>query len=120
VALAAWQVFDFTRLQRSAPLKDLAGTFGIARDVGLIGFFSESTILDANGLVNGREIARMPMQDRLRTFVSAHPVEFVFANTGQLRQLEGILDVHHWTSRGSFDFPNFGGDIDRHYLLVRD
>lgn len=133
VFIGAWQIFDYSRLQRvsagrsasflavkDAPMADLAGTFGIAWDVGFVGYFSNGVILDADGLINGREIARMHKRDRLQNFVSSHPIKFVFANDGQLSELDGLLDMRNWTKRGSFDFPNFGGETDRHYLLVRN
>jgi hypothetical protein len=101
---------------KGAPMADLEGTFGIAWDVGFVGYFSNGVILDGDGLINGREIARMQKRDRLQNFVSSHSIKFVFANDGQLG---GFLNLSNWTKRGSVDLPNFGGAVDRHYLLVR-
>jgi hypothetical protein len=69
---------------KGAPMADLEGTFGIAWDVGFVGYFSNGVILDGDGLINGREIARMQKRDRLQNFVSSHSIKFVFANDGQL------------------------------------
>jgi hypothetical protein len=127
-----WQAFDLSRLDtitagRSASfekfettdLHGLYGSYGIAWDVGMIGYFSHATILDANGLVNGREVARMAPAERLRSFVAEHPIRFVFVGDGQLAALHEVLDVSGWRALETFDFPNFSGRPDRHYLLVR-
>jgi len=132
VAFVGWQTYDLQKLRmvsagRSATFEkfkstnydDLKGASGIAWDVGLIGYFSGATILDANGLVDGRLIAGMLKMDRLKFYVSSYPVRFVFANEGQLKELDGLLEMSHWIVRGTFDFPNFTGEADRHYLLVR-
>ena len=132
LVLGAWQIFDLQRLQimsngrgasferfERANLADLKGTYGIAWDVGLIGYFTQAKILDVGGLVDGHEIARMSRDERLRLFASSRPVRFVFGNAAQLDQLHGIVDLRNWVNRGTFDFPNFGGNLDRHFLLVR-
>lgn len=128
----AWQAFDFHLLRvmtdgrgasfekfRDTDLRDLAGTPGIAWDVGFIGFFSGAIILDGHGLVNGPDVARLGEPERLRQFVQRYPVRFVFANASQLQALEGLLDLRDWETRATFDFPNVSGHADRHFLLVR-
>jgi hypothetical protein len=87
--------------------------------VGFIGYFSHATILDGNGLVNGLAIARQPRAERLREFVQRHPIRFVFVNEPQLHELATVLDAQDWETRASFDFPNFSGNPDTHFLLVR-
>jgi hypothetical protein len=132
VLLVAWESYDWHRLDllnagRSASfekfllrdLGDLRGKRGLAWDVGMIGYFSQSTILDSNGLVNGRDVARLPAAERLRRF-TATPVDFVFANDDQLEQLRGLLETRNWHLRARYQFPNASGNPDTHYLLVRD
>lgn len=85
----------------------------------MIGYFSDGLILDGNGLVNGRRIARTLVRDRLEEFVRDHRVDFVFVNEEQAQELAGLLSTKGWIARGSFDFPNFDGAPDRHVLLVR-
>lgn len=134
VALAgiAWYAVDLSHLRlisagrsatferfRELDLSDLRGRPGIAWDVGMIGYFSDGLILDGNGLVNGRRIARASVHDRLAEFVHDHHVEFIFANGEQAQELSGLLSTKDWISRGSFDFPNFDGAPDRHILLIR-
>jgi hypothetical protein len=131
LAFVAWQAFDFHKILavsggRGASLEkfqrigleDLKGKYGIAWDVGQIGFFSGATILDGNGLVDGRAVARMPKAARLQFFAGNYPIAFIFANESQLNELKSLIDTGHWTTRATFDFPNFSGTIDRHVLLV--
>jgi hypothetical protein len=103
----------------SLNLEDLRGSYGIAWDVGMIGYFSHANILDANGLVDGRDVARLSKAARLHSFVDSHPIRFVFADADQLDELKQYLDVGGWSVREAFDFPNFSGAADRHFLLVR-
>jgi hypothetical protein len=132
VVAITWYALDFSRLRaisagrtatfarfRELDLADLRGRTGIAWDVGMIGYFSDGLILDGNGLVNGRRIARTLVRDRLEEFVRDHRVDFVFANEEQAQELAGLLSTKGWIARGSFDFPNFDGAPDRHVLLVR-
>jgi hypothetical protein len=132
VMLVAWESYDWHRLDvlsagRSTTfekflqgdLSYLHGKRGLAWDVGMIGYFSQSTILDSNGLINGREMARLPAAERLRR-LTATPVDFVFANDDQLAQLRGLIETRNWHLLGEYQFPNFSGYPDTHYLLVRD
>jgi hypothetical protein len=132
IAFLSWQIYDVQKLRsvskgrsesfakfQSANFNDLSGSDGIAWDVGLIGYYSHATILDGNGLIDGRNIARLPKQDRIMFFVNSYPIRFVFANDGQLKELEGLIDLSGWVTRETFDFPNYSGQPDRHYLLVR-
>ena len=130
--LVGWQAFDLYKLRtisagraasfetfKNGELRDLKDTYGIAWDVGMIGYFSQARILDGNGLINGLDVARMTRTDRLHLFVTSRPVRFIYANAGQLAALNGVLDVSHWAVRETFDFPNFSGDPDRHFLIIR-
>jgi hypothetical protein len=130
--LVAWETFDWRHLEvlsagrsatfekfRQGDLSDLRGRRGLAWDVGMIGEFSQSTILDPNGLVNGRQMARLHKSERLQR-LTATPVDFVFANDEQLGELDGLLDTKSWHLRGQYQFPNFSGNPDTHHLLVRE
>ena len=79
VLAVCWWLFDWHRFQivnagRAATyetfkrlnLSDLSEKPGLAWDVGMIGYFSGGRILDANGLVNGRESAKQPYAKRLQ------------------------------------------------------
>ncbi len=132
LVFVGWQAFDLHKLRtisagrgvsfekfESADLAGLRGTFGIAWDVGMIGYFSQATILDGNGLVNGVDVARMTRAERLHLFATRYPVRFAFVNAAQLAILNEYLDVSRWEVRQTYEFPNFSGDPDRHFLLVR-
>src|SRR6202030_1537509 len=113
--LGSWWLFDEHRLTiisngRAAAfenfsrldLSDLRGMRGLAWDVGMVGFFTDATILDADGLVNGRKSAQWSYPDRLKRLTTT-PVDFVFADTAQLAQVATKFELHRWTNRGEFD-----------------
>lgn len=90
---------------------------GIASDIGYIGYFTQATICDLAGLVNGRGSARMSSLERARACVKISP-DFMFVNLGQLIPLTKLLDLSQWEICGSYDFANVT-TADTHYLLVR-
>ena len=90
----------------------------IAWDVGMIGYFSKSVILDPNGLVNGRELAKLSEDDRLNQFIENNNLDYVFVNDKQMRQVGKYLNLTKWIKLGSYSFPNFNKNSqDIHYLL---
>lgn len=130
--VVSWNIFDFSRLQiissgrsrtfhefADKDIKFLSEKNGVAWDVGMIGFFSDGRILDPNGLVNGRDFADKTSQERLDSICRDDKIDFVFANMEQLRALNKCLDTNKWTTVNSYDFPNFNGQPDTHYLIVR-
>ena len=96
----------------------LSGHKGIAYDIGFVGYFTRGYILDPHGLVNGRAVARLTMAQRLSQY-AREPVDFVFVNDRQRQEVQSYLDVSDWQDVGQFDFPNFSGHADTHWLLVR-
>ena len=83
----------------------------IAWDVGMIGYFSKSFILDPNGLVNGRELAKLRGDDRLNQLIKNNDIDYAFVNEFQLKD---------WINLGSYKFPNFKKNSqDIHYLLKK-
>jgi hypothetical protein len=132
VLFVAWQLFDLQKLEvmsagrgmsfqrfEAMDLSSLRGTYGIAWDVGMIGYFSGATILDGNGLVNGPAVARMSGSARLREFVDSHEIRFAFVDESEMAVLRGFIDLSDWNTKASFDFPNMSGRSERHYLMVR-
>ena len=90
----------------------------IAWDVGMIGYFSNSYILDVNGLVNGRDIAKLSNELRIKSFIKNNKIDYIFANESQYNSLNQFIDLYDWLEIGRFDFPNFRVDSsDTHYLL---
>ena len=84
----------------------------------MIGYFSKSVILDPNGLVNGREIAKLSEDDRLNQFIENNNLDYIFVNDKQMRQVGKYLNLTKWIKLGSYSFPNFNKKSqDIHYLL---
>jgi len=103
---------------RSSHLDRLHGE-GVAGDVGFIGYFSQATICDAKGLVNGRVAAAMTTEERMHACMASHPT-FAFATQ---KQIDSYHDVRlfrrdDWLECGSVTFQNVESE-DRHWLLVR-
>jgi hypothetical protein len=126
-----WQCLDVSRLIvisagrsqsfekfASANLDSLVGKTGVAWDVGMIGFFSNATIMDPNGLVNGRHLAGVRKEERLREIGSLKSVDFVFVNDAQRSEIESYVHTAGWIDRGRYNFPNFNGNLDTHRLLI--
>ncbi len=84
----------------------------------MIGYFSRGDILDPNGLVNGREIARIASSERLE-LLKNNTIDFVFVNEGQRNILEKYFDLSNFVYAGEFQFPNSRSGDDTHYLLVK-
>ena len=90
----------------------------IAWDVGMIGYFSKSFIFDPNGLVNGRELAKLNEDDRLKQFINKNKIDYVFVNDNQMKAVGKYLDLTNWINIGDYAFPNFKKNSqDIHYLL---
>ncbi len=90
----------------------------IAWDVGMISYFSKSFILDPNGLVNGRELAKLKEDDRLNQLVKKNKIDYAFVNDKQMKKIEKSIDLTYWINLGSYKFPNFKKNSqDIHYLL---
>lgn len=126
--------FDYRRFEhivsgRSATLQnfilsdlsDLERSVGIAYDIGMVGYFTSATILDPNGLIHGKALANMSKDERIEWICNQHSrdVKFVFLNDAQQREISKCLDTYNWKNYGEYSFPNYGGSIDTHFLLVR-
>ena len=91
----------------------------LAWDVGMIGYYSKSKILDPNGLVNGRKIAKLDKNIRLENLLNKREINYAFVNRSQIQELESYLDFSDWEEIDTYKFPNFKKDSeDIHYLLA--
>jgi hypothetical protein len=106
------------RAFESQHLEALEGKYGIAADIGYIGFFTRGTICDLNGLVNGRDAARLTFDQRVKSCTLRRP-DFLFLNAGQLGSVNNVLPVSHWSVCTQYDFTNLRSP-DRHYLFLPD
>ena len=131
LVLALWWAFDAYlvwnislgrsqtyRTFASVDLSPLRDTLGIAWDIGFAGYFTDGKIHDVNGLVNGRDDARLDARDRLARYARL-PLSFAFVNAEQLKELNEHLPTADWRCILSVDFPNTSLQPDRHWLLVR-
>jgi hypothetical protein len=101
---------------RSQHLDGLAGKPGIGFDIGFISYFSNASVCDMSGLVNGRAWARESQEERARFCARQHPA-FVFATPSQLSFLSWYLDLGKMATCRKYHFKN-AGPTEWHYLLV--
>ena len=94
----------------------LQGSLGVARDVGYISYFTQDSICDLAGLVNGRMAASMNYDQRLEACARLRP-SFAFVNADQAYAIAQVIDVSEWKVCGKYDFGNLRAP-DRHFLLV--
>jgi hypothetical protein len=105
------------QLFRSEDLADaLHGRLGVASDVGYISYFTDDSICDLAGLVNGRSSAALSPLRRIEGCAAAHP-SFAFVNAGQAGALAQYIDLKAWRVCGQYDFGNLRVP-DRHFLVV--
>lgn len=88
----------------------------VAEDVGFITYFTNSRTCDLAGLVDGRTIAALSYQQRIRYCTQQSP-SMMFLTSGQADEVGTALDLRQWTVCGVFDFTNVASN-DRHYLMV--
>ncbi len=115
-----WRVIEdrsetFVRL-RTAPFSALAGSDGVAGDIGFISYFSGGRICDLAGLVGGRAVAVMTSDERASYCAQRKPA-FAFLTTEQAKHFGQHYDLSRYVVCGQYDFTNVSTP-DRHYLLV--
>ena len=131
ILITSWFLFDFSRIviinnERSITLNKflnhnisfLNSKNGLAWDVGMIGYFSNGRILDVNGLVNGRSVAKMSKEERVAYFTENYPIDFIFANKDQINSIQKTIENSSWIVYETYNFPNFSSKDDTHYLLL--
>jgi len=101
---------------RNAGLDRFRGLPLLAGDVGFIGYFSGADVCDLNGLVNGRDAARLSEWERIHLCVSRHP-QVLFLSAAQASDVGQVIPLGHWLVCEQVDFTNARGG-DRHYLMV--
>lgn len=109
------EIFDAMRGQ---PLGRLEDAQGAASDVGFIAFFTGASILDGNGLVNGRAFAALPREERARRIGAARP-DFLFVTREQAAGLAPFLDLGAYRACHRYRSVNLGGE-QVHILAVRE
>ena len=102
----------------SRDLSYLKDHLGIAYDIGMIGYFTSATILDPNGLIHGLDVAKLSRKERMEWICNKEKISFAFLNNIQFREISKCLNISNWVDSGQFAFPNYGGGMDVHYLLI--
>ena len=94
-------------------LSALSRQKGIAYDVGFIGYLTDGVILDMNGLINGREVSRLSLEERARRFAAESP-QFVFLTPDQVDHLAQWFDLRDFLVWRVYELPG-----TRYYLGAR-
>jgi hypothetical protein len=121
--LELWLVYpilhDRAKLMAMIPgrhLDVLQGKLGVAADVGIIGYFTKANICDLNGLINGREFARLTPQQRI-TACAAQKPDFLYFDRSELGSFSGSMPLADWQVCGEYEMTGFRYK-DIHYLIV--
>jgi hypothetical protein len=101
---------------RSQHLERLSSLKLVAFDVGYIGYFTQSSLCDMAGLVNGRASAALPFEDRVKVCAAEHP-HYAFVSGFSLWELGKDLDLKGWSICSEYDFANLRAP-DLHYLIA--
>ena len=88
----------------------------IASDVGFITYFTNARTCDLAGLVNGRTMATMKLEERAAYCAQQSP-SMLFLTAGQIHLAEHYMNLRDWSICGIYDFTNVHSN-DRHYLIV--
>jgi hypothetical protein len=88
----------------------------LASDVGFISYFTQGRTCDIAGLVNGREMAAMTLEQREAYCVRQSPA-MLFLTVDQVHGMEHFMNLDGWSVCGVYDFQNVHGN-DRHYLIA--
>jgi hypothetical protein len=102
--------FRMQHLERLSSLKL------VAFDVGYIGYFTQSSLCDMAGLVNGRVSAALPFEDRVKACADEHP-QYAFVSGFSLWELSNDLDLRGWSICSEYDLANLRA-ADLHYLIA--
>lgn len=97
----------------------LEGTAGIAYDVGFVSYFSNGHIYDMNGLVNGKEFAKLSMDERARAAAARSP-EFVFLTDWQAVFVNRFVPLKDYVIWHKYVFANVEAQPFHHLAVRKD
>lgn len=102
---------------RSEHLEQIHNLPIVAFDIGYIGYFTQASICDLGGLVNGREFARLNSSERFHTCIARAP-RVAFVTDFTLYSLSATVpDYADWKLCQTYDFATLR-DPRPHYLLA--
>ena len=101
---------------RRGHLEQLRGRILVAKDIGFVAYFSDANVCDLSGLVNGREVAKLSPDQRMRRCAAENP-EAAYLSSSQALIFNRYLNVSGWPVCETMDLKNVSG-ADTHYLAV--
>jgi hypothetical protein len=110
---------DRSRLMATIPaahLDVLQGKLGVASDVGIIGYFTKANICDPDGLIDGREFARLT-PDQRKIDCAAQKPDFLYFDTGEAISFSLFMPFADWQVCGEYLMTGLRYN-DIHYLIV--
>jgi hypothetical protein len=121
--LEFWLVYpilhDSAKLMAMIPhrhLDVLQGKLGVASDVGIIGYFTGANICDPDGLIDGREFARLTPHQR-NVACAAQKPDFLYLDLNELGTFNVVMPFADWQVCGEYEMSGLRFK-DTHYLIV--
>jgi hypothetical protein len=121
--LEFWLVYpilhDSAKLMATIPhrhLDVLQGKLGVASDVGIIGYFTKANICDPDGLVDGRQFARLTTHERNQACAAQKP-DFLYLDLNELGTFNVFMPFADWQVCGEYEISGLRFK-DTHYLIV--
>jgi hypothetical protein len=121
--LEFWLVYpilhDSAKLMAMIPqrhLDVLRGKLGVAADVGIIGYFTKANICDPDGLIDGREFARLTPHQRNAACAAQKP-DFLYLDLNELGTFNVFMPFANWQVCGEYEISGLRFK-DTHYLIV--
>lgn len=121
--LEFWLVYpilhDSAKLMAMIPhrhLDVLQGKLGVASDVGVIGYFTKANICDPDGLIDGREFARLTPHQRNLACAAQKP-DFLYLDLNELGTFNVVMPFADWQVCGEYEMSGLRFK-DTHYLIV--
>jgi hypothetical protein len=110
---------DSAKLMAMIPhrhLDVLQGKLGVASDVGVIGYFTKANICDPDGLIDGREFARLTPHQR-NVACAAQKPDFLYLDLNELGTFNVVMPFANWQVCGEYEISSLRFK-DTHYLIV--
>jgi hypothetical protein len=110
---------DSAKLMATIPhrhLDVLQGKLGVASDVGIIGYFTKANICDPDGLIDGREFARLTPHQRNLACAAQKP-DFLYLDLNELGTFNVVMPFANWQVCGEYELSGLRFK-DTHYLIV--
>ncbi|MBS1799177.1 MAG: hypothetical protein JSS95_05060 [Acidobacteria bacterium] len=101
---------------RQEDLSRFSNSTIIAGDVGFIGYFTQGTICDTEGLVNGRNVAELSILQRYERCAASKPA-VLFVTDAQREELSRYMDFSRWSTCFKVNYQNVDHDDTHSFML---